>query len=127
MENTLDQYLEMSDRMSNNTHSDRHEIYQSANEVSSRMDEIQRIVDEVNAKINENTNGGVGENLKNVTYSEQQGRETYSFDKNEFTSILNSYYNSLRSIQFMEHNLMTKIMEIEEDIDSKRENRKVSF
>ena len=128
MEKSLDQYLEIADNKQNlpgrsSQLESRDHIYFTATEIANTVEAIQKDIDEVNSKISEGNVMNNEENLNVLSYENPLLRESISMDKNEFTNILNSYYASLRSIQFMEQNLVTKIIQAESELNEIRRER----
>jgi hypothetical protein len=128
MENSLDQYLELADNRQvqagrSQQNDGRDHIYFTATEIANTVDEIQKDIDEVNSKISEGNVINKEENLNVLSYENPLLKESISMDKNEFTNILNSYYASLRSIQFMEQNLVSKIIQAEVELNEIRRER----
>jgi len=96
-------------------------IYQTAMEVSQSIDLIQKDIDEISAKINEPLKNE--ENLRKLSYEHPVSKEVLTLDKNDFTMILNSFYNSLRTVQFMEQDLLNKIRVVEIEIEERKKER----
>jgi hypothetical protein len=132
MEKSLDQYLEIADNrqpLTGRSQFDgRDQIYLTATEIAKTVEEIQKDIDEVNSKISQGNAFNKEDNLNVLSYENPLLRESISMDKNEFTNILNSYYASLRSIQFMEQSLASKIMQAEVELnDIRRERERDKF
>jgi hypothetical protein len=129
IEKSLDQYLEIADKKEGGQSyggvDNKNYIYHTAVEISNTVDDIQKAIDDVNDKISQSSVQQLNkdENLNIINYENPQLKEAISLDKNEFTNILNSYYNSLRSIQFMEQNLASKIIQAEFEINERKQDR----
>jgi len=127
MEKHIDQYLEVAERsnLGLQVQDEGDFIYSTANELVKTVDEVQKEIDEINSKIQPLQQGGVNEDLTKVTFESPNLRENITLDKNEFTAILNAYYNSLTNIQFMEQNLVSRIAIVEAEINEvKREKER---
>ena len=127
MEKSLDQYLDIADNRESQGRRQqldgRDHIYDTATDIAKTVDLIQKDIDDVNSKITEGNVLNKQENLQVMNYENVHSRESISMDKNEFTNILNSYYASLRSIQFMEQSLISKIMQAEIELNDMRRER----
>lgn len=128
MEQHLDNYIMLAEKknvesgLGNQAQGDNgNYIYQTAMEVTQSIDLIQKDIDEISAKINEPLKNE--ENLRKLSYEHTVSKEVLTLDKNDFTMILNSFYNSLRTVQFMEQDLLNKIRVVEIEIEERKKER----
>jgi hypothetical protein len=135
MEQHLDQYIMIAEKkniesgLGNQIQGDSgNYIYQTAIEVSQSIDLIQKDLDEISARIHEPIKEE--ENLIKMSFQHPVEKDVLTLDKNDFTMILNSFYNSLRTVQFMEQDLLNKIQVVEFEINERkreREGRQMNF
>jgi hypothetical protein len=130
MEQNLDQFLLLAEKnnldrgLQMQQGDGRYYIQQTAIEVSNTVNALQKDIDEISSRINEPLKHSRSEmDLKEMVYEHPLQKDTLKLDKNEFTSILNSYYNSLRSIQLMQQGLLSKISQVEMEISERRKEK----
>ena len=83
------------------------DIYQEMKEISKKMDEISQTIESINSNVTNNKKNSVEENVI----------DEFENEKKNMSIALNNLYNDLRSIQLTEQALLSKIYQVEKDLD----------
>lgn len=91
----------------NNQNAKEEDIYQEMKEISKKMDEISQTIESINSNVTNNKKNSVEENVI----------DEFENEKKNMSIALNNLYNDLRSIQLTEQALLSKIYQVEKDLD----------
>ncbi len=124
MDKELDQYINLmgqSHPEMAKKYEETGEIYSQTQEISSTMREVQSDLNELNQRVSAPLQ--LLKNSKEGFSFEGPDRQKVTVDQNDFTTILNSYYDGLKSIQMMEEHLTIQLQSIEEELKERTRSR----
>jgi septal ring factor EnvC (AmiA/AmiB activator) len=132
MESSLDQLLSFAEKKGVGPNDTDH-VYNVANDIAKTVDSVKKDLNEIDNRITQTTRQNE-EKLKTITYESNRSRDKIYLDvkyflikKNDLTVILNDYYESMKTLQLMQHKLNNNLSNIETELAERKSAFKPNY